>query len=49
MPHAFALRVQDFARPDGSKVVSEPFLDHNSFPPPAKNTVAALRGRSLRQ
>jgi Right handed beta helix region len=49
MPHAFALRVEDFTRQDGSKVVSEPFLDHNSFPPPAKNTVAALRGRSLRQ
>jgi hypothetical protein len=49
MPHAFALRVADFTRPDGSKVVSAPFLDHNSFPPPAKNAVAALRGRSLRQ
>jgi hypothetical protein len=49
MPHAFALRVADFSRPDGSKVVSAPFLDHNSFPPPAKNAVAALRGRSLRQ
>jgi len=49
MPHAFALRVADFTRPDGSKVVSQPFLDHNSFPPPAKNAVAALRGRSLRQ
>jgi hypothetical protein len=49
MPHAFALRVSDFERPDGSKVVSAPFLDHNSFPAPAKNTVAALRGRSLRQ
>lgn len=49
MPHAFALRVSDFVRPDGSKVVSAPFLDHNSFPAPAKNTVAALRGRSLRQ
>jgi hypothetical protein len=49
MPHAFALRVEDFERPDGSKVVSAPFLDHNSFGPPATNTVAALRARSLRQ
>jgi hypothetical protein len=49
MPHAFALRVADFERPDGSKVVSVPFLDHNSFGPPRTNAVAALRGRSLRQ
>src|SRR6185437_7239270 len=30
-PHAFALRVEEFQRPDGSKVVSKPFLDNNSF------------------
>ncbi|MDE2051133.1 MAG: right-handed parallel beta-helix repeat-containing protein [Gammaproteobacteria bacterium] len=30
-PHAFALRVQDFQRPDGSEVRGAPFLDHNSF------------------
>jgi Right handed beta helix region len=30
-PHAFALRVQDFRRPDGSEVKGAPFLDHNSF------------------
>jgi hypothetical protein len=43
-PHAFALRVQDFRGPDGRKVVSAPFLDHNSFGPvPA--TAAAGHGR----
>ncbi|MGH8303232.1 MAG: right-handed parallel beta-helix repeat-containing protein, partial [Steroidobacteraceae bacterium] len=30
-PRAFALRVEDFARPGGSSVKSAPFLDHNSF------------------
>jgi len=49
MPHAFALRVADFERPDGSRVAGAPFLDHNSFGPPVANKVAALRGRSLRQ
>jgi hypothetical protein len=33
-PHAFALHVEDFERPDGRRVVSAPFLDHNSFGPP---------------
>jgi len=33
--HAFALRVQNFESPDGHTVVSAPFLDHNSFGPPA--------------
>ncbi|HEY1892183.1 MAG TPA: right-handed parallel beta-helix repeat-containing protein [Steroidobacteraceae bacterium] len=32
-PHAFALRVEDFNGPDGRRVVSAPFLDHNSFGP----------------
>lgn len=32
-PHAFALRVEDFNGPNGRKVVSAPFLDHNSFGP----------------
>src|SRR6185312_2028619 len=27
-PHAFALRVQDFERPDGESVKGAPFLDH---------------------
>lgn len=43
--HAFALRVQDFERPDGSRVVSAPFLDHNSFGPSPAITVARRRGR----
>jgi hypothetical protein len=34
-PHAYALRVTDFERPDGQTVVSAPFLDHNSFGPPS--------------
>ena len=32
-PHAFALRVEDFNGPDGRRVASAPFLDHNSFGP----------------
>lgn len=46
--HAFALRLEEFQRPDGSKVASTPFLDDNSFgPPPA--TAAARRGGSSLQ
>lgn len=45
-PHAFALRVEDFAGPDGRRVVSAPFLDHNSFGPPPAIAVARQRGRS---
>ncbi len=30
-PHAYALRVEDFDRPDGSTARGAPFLDHNSF------------------
>lgn len=44
-PHAFALRVEDFEGPGGHKVVSAPFLDHNSFGPPSA-TVAARQGGS---
>ncbi len=48
-PHAFALRVEDFRRPDGSRVVSAPFLDHNSFGPSAAIAGAGRPGRpSLR-
>ncbi|HTL93485.1 MAG TPA: hypothetical protein VL176_14130, partial [Steroidobacteraceae bacterium] len=39
-PRAFALRVQDFDRPDGSTVRGAPFLDHNSFGPPSATPVA---------
>lgn len=34
-PHAVALRVQDFQSSGGGKVAGAPFLDHNSFGPPA--------------
>ncbi|MBW4050136.1 MAG: hypothetical protein HIU85_01565 [Proteobacteria bacterium] len=44
-PHAFALRVEDFEGPDGRKVASAPFLDHNSFGP-SSATVAARQGGS---
>jgi hypothetical protein len=47
--HAFALRVQDFERPDGSRVASAPFLDHNSFGPSPAIAVAGRRGRSSLQ
>ena len=39
-PRAFALRVQNFDRPDGSTVRGAPFLDHNSFGPPSATPVA---------
>lgn len=39
-PHAFALRVENFDRPDGSTVRGAPFLDHNSFGPPSAIAVA---------
>ena len=45
-PHAFALRVQDFERPDGRTVAATPFLDHNSFGPATPTAVAARRGGS---
>lgn len=45
-PHAFALRVQDFDGPNGRKVVSAPFLDHNSFGPPSAIAVAGRRSAS---
>ena len=44
-PHAFALRVEDFTRPDGSTVKGAPFLDHNSFGP---LSAAAAAGSMLR-
>jgi parallel beta-helix repeat protein len=43
-PHAFALRVEDYDRPDGSTVKGSPFLDHNSF----GGLVAAAAGRARR-
>jgi Right handed beta helix region len=43
-PHAFALRVEDFNGPDGRKVLSKPFLDHNSFGPAAAIAVAGRQG-----
>lgn len=43
-PHAFALRVENFERPDGTTVRGAPFLDHNSFGLAA----AAAGGSSLR-
>ena len=46
-PHAFALRVEDFNGPDGRKVVSAPFLDHNSFGPASAIAVAGRSGSSL--
>jgi hypothetical protein len=45
-PHAFALHLEDFERPDGSKVVSTPFLDHNSFGPAEASAVTRQGGRS---
>ena len=45
-PHAFALRVEDFQRPDGTKVVSTPFLDDNSFGPSPATAAAGRRSRS---
>jgi len=45
-PHAFALHVQDFDGPDGRRVVSAPFLDHNSFGPAPATAAAGARGRS---
>ncbi len=45
-PHALALRVEDFDGPDGRKVVSAPFLDHNSFGPPAATGTVRAHGRS---
>ena len=45
-PHAFALRVEEFERPDGSKVVSTPFLDDNSFGPSPATAAATRRARS---
>lgn len=48
-PHAFALRVEDFNGPNGRKVVSAPFLDHNSFGPASAITVIHRSGNgSLR-
>jgi hypothetical protein len=48
-PHAFALRVEEFQRPDGSKVVSKPFLDNNSFGPSPATAAVTRRDRpSLR-
>jgi hypothetical protein len=43
-PHAFALRVEDFKGPDGRRVVSTPFLDHNSFGPPSAILLARRHG-----
>lgn len=48
-PHAFALRVEDFNGPDGRRVVSAPFLDHNSFGPASAIFVAGRPGRSTLQ
>jgi hypothetical protein len=48
-PHAFALRVEEFQRPDGSKVVSTPFLDDNSFGPAPAATVATRHNRASSQ
>lgn len=46
--HAFALRLEEFQRPDGSKVVSAPFLDDNSFgPSPATAAATGHGGSSL--
>ncbi|MGH7057927.1 MAG: right-handed parallel beta-helix repeat-containing protein, partial [Acetobacteraceae bacterium] len=45
-PHAFALRVEDFHGPGGRRVVSAPFLDHNSFGPPSAIADAGRTGRS---
>ena len=48
-PHAFALRVEDFNGPDGRRVVSAPFLDHNSFGPASAIFVGGRPGRSALQ
>jgi hypothetical protein len=48
-PHAFAIRIEEFQRPDGSKVVSAPFLDDNSFGPSPATAAATRRGRSSLQ
>lgn len=45
-PHAFALRVEDFTPPDGRRVVSAPFLDHNSFGPAVATASAGPRGQA---
>lgn len=45
--HAFALRLEEFQRPDGSKVASAPFLDDNSFGPPSATAAARRGGSSL--
>jgi hypothetical protein len=29
--HAYALHVENFQRPDGTKVLSQPFMDKNNF------------------
>src|SRR6185437_1060850 len=42
-PHAFGLRVEDFEGPDGRRVVSAPFLDHNSFGPALRTAAAGVR------
>jgi hypothetical protein len=44
-PHAFALRIEEFQRPDGSKVLSKPFLDDNSFGPSPAIAATTRRGR----
>ncbi len=46
--HAFALHVEDFQPPGGRKVVSAPFLDGNSFGPPATAVAASDASRSKR-
>ncbi len=43
-PHAFALRVENFKRPDGRRVLSAPYLDHNSFGPSIATAVATGSG-----
>ena len=43
-PHAFALRVENFERPDGERVRSAPYLDHNSFGPAIATAVATRSG-----
>jgi hypothetical protein len=48
-PHAFALRVEEFQRPDGTKVVSAPFLDGNSFGPSPATAQATRRHHSSMQ
>jgi len=42
-PHAFGLRVEDFEGPDGRRVASAPFLDHNSFGPALRTAAAGVR------